>query len=558
MFTSADIGKWILLAAALGASTAMGEDLGPIQLQERNGAPFRDLSPLELQRFQDGRVDFQSPISIEMGSGPGLNKSNCGSCHGTGTIIGGPGVIQVTLFGAEDKGSFIGLEHLGGPVFQLNSISSECHEELPPEATIIENRVTLGALAYGLVEAIPDAELHALEDPMDADGDGISGRVHVVESLEAPGVPRAGRFGWKAQIATILTFSAEAAVGEMGFTNRLVPEETAPNGDELLLAECDTVADPEDGPDGDGLHFIDRVTFFQRYLAPPPQTPRTGMAGQVIFNDIGCAKCHTPTFTTPNDPTLEAALRNREFHPYSDFLLHSMGLLTDGIRQGDAMETEMRTPPLWGLRWRDPMLHDGRAAGGTFISRTTVAIQEHGPFGEGATSAAAFDALSAEDKAALFRFLDSLGRNEFDYDGDEDVDLDDFQAFKACFDAGVAITPEDTCAIGDIDQDGDIDMTDADYFMQAYDGTIEDCNENGLNDLIEILQGTVTDADGDGEPDECFCLGDINEDNIVDGVDLSAILGYWNTTNPSVDLDENGLVDGADLAILLGEWGACD
>ena len=226
-------------ALAVAASLLGGDDL---VLQEQNGAPLTGLTLLELQRFQNGRIDYQTPISVEMGGGPGTNKSNCGSCHGTGTIIGGPGAIQVTLFGADDKGSWVGLEHLGGPLFQLNSVSSECHEEIPPEATIVVNRVTNGSMAYGLVEAIRDADLYALEDPFDTDGDGISGRVHVVETLEAPGVPRAGRFGWKAQIATILSFSADAAVGEMGFTNRLIPEETAPNGDPWLLAECDTVA----------------------------------------------------------------------------------------------------------------------------------------------------------------------------------------------------------------------------------------------------------------------------------------------------------------------------
>ncbi|MDG2031580.1 MAG: di-heme oxidoredictase family protein [Phycisphaerales bacterium] len=545
-----------LLVAAGGADAAWSE--GDLTLQEQNGAPFAGLTALQLERFETGRIDYQSPISIEMGSGPGLNKSNCGSCHGTGTIIGGPGVIQVTLFGADDKGSWVGLEHLGGPLFQLNSISSECREDIPPEATIVVNRVTLGAMAYGLVEAIPDAELFALEDPFDTDSDDISGRVHVVEALEAPGVSRAGRFGWKAQIATVLSFSADASVGEMGFTNRLIPEETAPNGDELLLAECDTVADPEDGPDANGLDFIDRVTFFQRYLAPPPQTPRSGMEGATVFNDIGCAKCHTTTFTTPDDPALEEVLRDRTFHPYSDFLLHSMGLLTDGVRQGNAFESEMRTPPLWGLRWRDPMLHDGRAAGGSFITRTTDAIQQHGPFGEGADSAAAFAALSEDDKAALFRFLDSLGRNEFDFDGDEDVDLDDFNTFKDCFVLDNVISPEESCAIGDVDQDGDVDLVDAGYFLEVFEGELVDCNDNGVIDLLDILNGTSADADGNGELDECFCLGDINGDGEVDGVDLSSLLGNWNTTAPAADLNQNGLVEGGDLAVLLGEWGNCD
>lgn len=539
------------LAAMAGANDV-------IELQERNGEPFRGLSGVELGLFLYGKSEYQRPITPAEGGGPGQNKSNCGSCHGTGTIIGGPGVIQVTLFGADDKGSFIGLEHLGGPLFQLNAINSDCKEEIPPEATIIVNRVTLGALAYGLVEAIDDADLYALEDPTDSNSDGISGRVHVTESLEDPGVPRAGKFGWKAQIPTVLTFSADAAVGEMGFTNRLVPEETAPNGDEELLELCDDMPDPEDTPDGSGLDFIDRVTFFQRYLAPPPQTPRSGMQGEKIFTSIGCAQCHHPSFTTVDDPELESFLRNRTFRPYSDFLLHSMGTLGDGVRQGDASESEMKTPTLWGLRWRDPMLHDGRVAGGTFEDRVTGAIEAHGPFGEGAASASNFAALSSNEKTALIRFLDSLGRNEFDYDGDEDVDIDDFNTFKDCFVIDVVISPEDPCAIGDIDQDGDVDLDDANYFIQAYDGASLDCNENGVDDLLDILNGDGTDANGDGELDECACLGDINDDGEVDGLDLSTLLGSWNTNDAIADLDNSGFVSGGDLAILLGEWGSCD
>jgi hypothetical protein len=235
-----------------------------------------------------------------------------------------------------------------------------------------------------------------------------------------------------------------------------------------------------------------------------------------------------------------------------------MGLLTDGVRQGNAFESEMRTPPLWGLRWRDPMLHDGRAAGGTFISRTTDAIQQHGPFGEGAASAAAFALLSEDDQAALFRFLDSLGRNEFDYDGDEDVDLDDFHRFQECFNLDNVISPEDPCSTGDVDQDGDVDLVDAGYFIDVYEGELVDCNDNGVVDLLDILSGTAADADGNGELDECFCLGDINGDGEVDGVDLSTLLGFWNTTAPAADLNQSGLVEGGDLAVLLGEWGNCD
>ena len=558
-----NVPRALLLTCALAGVATAGENSneGLLELQERSGEPFNDLSESQLEAFINGKISYSTPVTIAGGLGPIFNKTNCTSCHGTGLIIGGTGTIAVTFFGGDDKGSFVDLGHLGGPVFQLNSITSECHELNPseiPEASIIVNHVTNGALAYGLVEAIPDATLFAMEDPFDTDGDGVSGRVHVTQALEdeVP-VDRAGRFGWKAQIPTVLSFSADASLGEMGLTNRLLPDELAPNGDAALLAECDTVADPEDFADENGLHFIDRVTDFQRYLAPPPQTPKNGMLGEQIFNNIGCNKCHTSTLTTADDPELESFLRNREFKPYGDFLLHCMGTLGDGVRMGNAFECEMKTPPLWGLRWRSVMLHDGRAANGNFEDKVTTAILEHGLFGEATGSMEAFDALSSTDKAALVRFLDSLGRVEFDYDGDEDVDILDFYVFAECFASDDVISPEVPCAIGDIDQDGDADSIDANFFLQAYDGVLEDCNQNGTPDLLDILDGTGTDADQDGALDECNCPGDINQDGVVNGVDLANILGLWGTSDPAGDVDGDGTVSGPDLAFVLGSWGLC-
>ena len=169
----------------------------------------------------------------------------------------------------------------------------------------------------------------------------------MVPLLEDPGAPLVvGKFGWKAQVGTLLTFSGDATLNEMGITNSLVGSENAPNGDQALLAQCDLVMDPEE-PLVDGVLFIDRITDFQRFLAPPPQTPKNGMAGEVIFNDIGCAVCHVPEFTSGVAP--EAALTNITFRPYGDSLLHNMGSLGDGISQGDALELEMKTPPLWGI-----------------------------------------------------------------------------------------------------------------------------------------------------------------------------------------------------------------
>jgi hypothetical protein len=220
------------------------------------------------------------------------------------------------------------------------------------------------------------------------------------------------------------------------------------------------------------MHFIDRVNEFQQFLAPPPQTPKVGMTGEQVFNNIGCNSCHISTFTTADDVSILAVLRDRTLKPYSDFLLHDVGGNSDQIADGGADAREMRTAPLWGVRARDPLWHDGRVAGGTFANRVASAIGTHDdPFSEAQASAQAFAALTTTDQELLIAFLDSLGRAEFDFDGDNDVDLLDWQQFDLCYTgAGSFFTPDDPCAIADVDGDGDIDESDFVLFLVASEG----------------------------------------------------------------------------------------
>ncbi|MBU3729115.1 MAG: hypothetical protein FGM37_07700 [Phycisphaerales bacterium] len=537
------------LLAAAGAVSATPP------LQPRMGQPLPGLSALELQRFTIGRQLFSRPLSMQDGLGPIMNKSNCGSCHANPT--GGWGSIAVTHFGIDNKGEFEPYPGESQSLFQLLAVSQGCAETIPADATIVRSRVTNSSMAFGLIEAIPDAAIAANADPNDANGDGISGRVHWVVPLETPGgAPRAGRFGWKAQIATVLSFSGDAARNEMGFTNRLEPVENAPNNDTARLLQCDPVEDVEDVEDAEGFAFIDRVTHFQRYLAPPPQTPRSGMSGESVFTSIGCAKCHVPQWSSAQDPALEDAIRGRTFRPYSDFLIHDMGLLGDGIQQDDASETEMRTPVLWGLRRRDPMLHDGRAAGGTFESRVTQAIAAHGPLGEGAASAAAFAALGPTERQQLIAFLGSLGRIEFDLDGDNSVGLGDFALMRQCITMGTT-NPDHPCAVADIDQSGTVNALDMAAFVLAFEGDATDCNGNGTSDLVDIAIGGMPDNDGDGLPDTCAgCTADLNGDGTVNGFDLSPVLAGWGTAGAS-DLNHDGVTNGLDLTAVLAAWGPC-
>ncbi|MEE2912353.1 MAG: di-heme oxidoredictase family protein, partial [Planctomycetota bacterium] len=346
--------------------------------QERPGEPLSTLSEELLLRFERGKIAFEEDLGVKNGLGPIFNQTSCASCHNN--PVGGPGTQTVTRFGAIDKkGGFDPLNNLGGSLLQAQAIDDAVAESVPVEANVTSLRVTNGILAYGLVEAISDKDL--LEN-RDSQPEGQRGEAHMVSTFEDPTAPlQVGRFGWKAQVATVLTFSADAAQNEMGLSNRFIPFDNAQNGNIKLLAKYDSVADPEDITDEFGFDFIDRVTDFQRFLAPPPQTPKFGMTGENIFNVIGCNVCHTPSFTTTNDSNIETPLRNVPIRPYSDFLLHDMGLAGDGIVQGDGGGRELKTPPLWGIAYRDPLWHDGRFSAGTFESRIENAIEEHGVFG---------------------------------------------------------------------------------------------------------------------------------------------------------------------------------
>ncbi|MHC5023113.1 MAG: di-heme oxidoredictase family protein [Planctomycetota bacterium] len=567
-------GQVATAAALVVVTTAASAGTAPVQ--PKMGESLAGLTPDQIQRFLDGRVDYVTPLTVEKGLGPVFNKESCGNCHNN--PVGGTGSQTVTRFGLQMKGTFDPLEEYGGSLLQQSAIDELCAETLPDGVyNVTQLRVTNGMLGYGLVEAIDDNDIYANEDPADNNGDGISGLAHRVIMLEDPKGPlRAGRFGWKAQLATILSFSGDAAQNEMGLSNRLLPFDNDPNG--IFppdLVDCDPVVDDpitgEDEADANGRHFIDRITDYQRFLAAPPQTPKSGMAGEALFMSAGCGDCHVPQFTTRDDPALEDAIRNKVIRPYSDFLLHNMGTGGDPIVQGDGVQGEVKTPPLWGVRVREPMLHNGGADDGTFAGRIAQVITHHAsPGSEASASAAAYSALLPSEQTAIVAFLDSLGQAEFDGDGDDDVALDDFHGgpentgFAPCFFGGGPYTADDDCAIHDVDQDGDADLDDFDAMMTVYTGPRRDCNGNGIVDLRDILDGTLTDADANGIADECepTCAGDLDGSGVVDIVDMLDLLGEWGPCPASpapcnADLDLNEQVDILDLLQLLASWGGC-
>ena len=467
-----------------------------IPLQPAMGEPLDGLTAQQLAAFQQGKQDFNHTLQVSEGLGPIFNQNSCASCHNV--PVGGSGAILVTRFGFSDPkaGGFDPLTSLGGSLLQANAITLGCEEVVPPMANVVAQRITPSILGSGLVEAIPDAQITSQA--------GVySGAVRMETPFEG-GPARVARFGWKAQVPTILTFSADAALNEMGLTNRFVGTENAPNGNVALLMSCDTVPDPEDSPDMQGLEFIDRITNFQRYLAAPPQTPKSGMSGETIFNTIGCGDCHKKSYTTSSDPALESAIQNKTIQPYSDFLLHDMGAAADFIEDGSAAGQEIKTPLLWGLRVRDALWHDGRVTGSSLEIRITGAggvIDQHNALlSESVPSAQAFQALSSSDKQKVIAFLDSLGKREFDGDGDGDLDHDDLDLMLLAM-AGGPYTADDPEAVFDVNQNGTIDQVEFDQFVLVYE---EDCNGNGISDLLDILvNGTSPDANGNYIPDEC-------------------------------------------------------
>src|SRR5688572_30587977 len=190
---------------------------GTIIPQPKAGSPLQGLTAEQLNRFNLGKERFDHTFTDTEGLGPIFNKQSCGNCHNN--RAGGSGTIDVTRFGQFNKGEFDPMAELGGSLLQENAITEAC-AEVVPDGAYTSHRITNSALAFGLVEAIPDADLEAVQAAQPAAQQGI---IHYVFPFETPSVERVGRFGWKAQVATVLTFSADAAQNEIGISNHFVP-----------------------------------------------------------------------------------------------------------------------------------------------------------------------------------------------------------------------------------------------------------------------------------------------------------------------------------------------
>ena len=387
----------LVFAASLTATLA-----GQVTL--RPGAPLQGITAPEFERFRVGLDDFLEVETAEEGLGPAYNASSCAVCHNMPAVGGGGVIAEVRAAYRDENGGFRLIPgYDGGPgetLFHLFSIPSHaCQPIMPADVDVVARRIPIPLFGAGLVEAIADDTIRALEDPEDRDRNGISGRAAIVTDLGTR-TSRVGRFGWKAQHATLRAFAADAYRNEMGITNELIPQEMAAGISSEAMKLCDPIPDPEDLPDPrTGLSALDNFEAFMKFLAPVPRASITEQVreGERQFAAIGCTSCHVPALQT--SPASNPLFDRKVVPLFSDLLLHDIDT-GDGIQQEAAMPPEIRTPALWGLRFRRPLLHDGSA--------TTVrdAIERHGR--EAALAREGYRRLDPAGQRALLAFLDSL------------------------------------------------------------------------------------------------------------------------------------------------------
>ena len=378
-------------SAGARAAVAVGEP--------QFGDPVAGLTPFEFELFRLGLEDFLEVEEPEDGLGPVFNGRSCAECHSVPAVGSSGTILELRAGHRNEDGSYT--ELTGGSLFQLFSIPPHgCQKLVPPEANVFSRRKALPLFGNGLIEAIPEQVLLLRAAANQSHPDGIGGRPHMVVDV-ASGATRVGRFGWKAQQATLMSFGAEAYLEEMGITSDLFPQEVEAGFDDpRKTRDCDPRPDPEDERDPlTGLRGIDNFANFLRMLGPPPRGPQEALtaAGEQVFGQIGCAACHLPVMLTA--PSSQLRLDRQPVRLYSDLLLHDVGT-SDGLPQGDASGDEFRTAPLWGLRVRSPFLHDGRAA------TIEQAIRLH--WNQAEQSRLRFEALADPDRTALLQFLKSL------------------------------------------------------------------------------------------------------------------------------------------------------
>jgi len=357
--------------------------------------------------FDAAKLTFEERDEIADGLGPVYNAQACSECHQS-PVTGAISQISELRAGHLDgAGNFV--DAPGGSLINDRAVDASIQERVPGAENVRTFRMSTNTLGDGFVEAIDSNTLSALAANQPGTGLGIAGQFIQVPVLEAGGTVRGGRFGWKNQNASLLSFAADAYLNEVGITNRLLPTENTSLGRNVAVLPFDRVPGNED-PENDIDEFAD---FMRATKAPPRDNALAGTAdaaaGSNLFDQIGCNVCHTRSITTApagtvinaGQFTVPAALGNKVIHPFSDFLLHDIGT-GDGIVQngGQSTRNKLRTSPLWGSRTHDRHMHDGESL--TF----TDAILRHA--GEATTVINRFRALTATQRNQIVVFLQSL------------------------------------------------------------------------------------------------------------------------------------------------------
>jgi CxxC motif-containing protein (DUF1111 family) len=313
-----------------------------------------------LRSFNDNRFIFEEVETVDDGLGPTYNAQSCRECH-QNVVTGGASQITEHRTGHLQDGQFF--ESQGGSLVQSRTTHPNAGELVAVEDDIRTFRISTNTLGAGYVEAIANTTLMEIRANQPA---ALRGALVLVPVLEASSKSRLGRFGWKNQHASLESFAADAYLNEMGITSPLFPEENSAGGRDIQA--FDPVADPED----DG---VDIVAFanFMRSTKAPSRGPITSevRAGEQVFTRLGCATCHVASIVTAPSGTVinggvlkvHRSLGNRTIHPFSDFLMHDIGT-GDGIPIQPTPEyastaNQIRTAPLWGLRTRNRLMHDG-------------------------------------------------------------------------------------------------------------------------------------------------------------------------------------------------------
>jgi CxxC motif-containing protein (DUF1111 family) len=359
---------------------------------------------------------YETTHDVNSGLGPVFNARACVDCH-QNPVSGAASQFTELRVGHKDaNGNFVnptipiddGASSISGrSLVNDRAVVPEAQEHVPDTENIRALRAALNTLGDGFVEAIDDSTLTTIAAQQVLATHGkIHGEAIDVPVLEAPGQNRIGRFGWKDQHSSLLSFIGDAYLNEMGITNRLKPK------DETTIGKV--TADPEDVPDNLGLADIDHFAEFIRGTKAPPRDAKLAasadaQAGQALFQSIGCNVCHVQTITTAPPGTLinggtfaiPAALGNKIIHPFGDFLLHDIKT-GDGIVQAGPPDTanKLRTAPLWGLRMRPRFMHDHQSL------TLENAIERHK--GEAEDVADRFFDLTQTQQLQLITFLNSL------------------------------------------------------------------------------------------------------------------------------------------------------